>query len=39
MTQLEDGQENDAMMLTANDEEIKKAREALFDDWNANCEK
>lgn len=39
MNQLEAGQENDAMMLTADDEEIKKARGALFDDWNANCEK
>lgn len=39
MTQLEADEQNDAVMLTADDPEIGKAQDALFDDWNTNCEK
>lgn len=39
MTQLEADEQNDAVMLTADDPEIRKAQDALFDDWNTNCEK
>lgn len=39
MSEMEDDEQNDAMMLTADDPEIGEARDALFDDWNTNCEK
>lgn len=39
MTGLGDDEQNDAMMLTADDPEIKDAQDALFEDWNTNCEK
>lgn len=39
MTQMEADEQNDAMMLTADDPEIGEARDALFDDWNTNCDK
>ncbi len=39
MTEMEADQQNDAMMLTADDPEISEAQDALFEDWNTNCEK